>query len=120
MHSWVSFHGFSEVMFEFWEDSECTSWMKAWMTEKLPKGVNNWYCMFKRYNFIHILCLVLPIEMSRKHVSQMFFKGSIEKEARERAPLSQFRFSSDTDFERLMKEMLPSEPYPHSNCGQKG
>ena len=56
----------------------------------------------------------------KKACSQMFFKENIEKEARERAPLSQFRFASDSDFERLMKEMLPLEPYPHVNCGQKG
>ena len=70
--------------------------------------------------YIDCICLVLPVEMSRKHVSQMFFKGNIEKEARKRAPLSQIRFTSDSDFERLMTEMLPSEPYPHTNCGQKG
>ena len=119
MHCWVRFHGFSEVMFEFWEDSECTSWMKAWMGEKSPKNINNWCCLFTRC-ITQILCLVLPIEMSRKYVSQMFFKGNIEKEVRERAPLSQFHFASDSDFEHLMKEMLPSEPYPHANCGQKG
>lgn len=38
MHCWVSFQGFSEVLFEFWEKSEYTRWMKKWMDEILQKG----------------------------------------------------------------------------------
>lgn len=58
--------------------------------------------------------------MSRKHVSRMFFKGNVEIEARENAPISQFRFSSESDYDKFMAMMKPKEPYNHTNCGHKG
>ena len=68
------------------------------------------------------LCIiaVLPTEMSRKHVSLWFFKGNVEIEARENAPLSQFRFTCESDLEICMERMLPKEPYPHVNSEHKG
>ena len=63
---------------------------------------------------------VLPTEMSRKHVSLWFFKGNVEIEARENAPLSQFRFTCESDLEICMERMLPKEPYPHVNSEHKG
>jgi hypothetical protein len=50
----------------------------------------------------------------------MFFKGNVEIEARENVPVSQFRFSSESDYDKFMAMMKPKEPYNHTNCGHKG
>ena len=50
----------------------------------------------------------------------MFFKGNIEIEARDNPPLSQFRVTSDSDFETFMIKLKPTEPYPHITCDHKG
>ena len=49
-----------------------------------------------------------------------FFKRIVEIEARENAPLSQFRFTCESDLEICIERVLSKEPYPHVNCGHKG
>ena len=68
----------------------------------------------------NLLILVLPLEMSRKYVSKMFFKGNVEIEACESAHLSQFQFTFDADYNSFMKTVKQTELYSHANCGQKG
>ena len=69
-----------------------------------------------------IFTSVLPIELGRKHVSQMFFKGNVELEFYENSNMSHFTFKVDADFETFMREVheQQNDPYPHTMCGRKG
>lgn len=52
--------------------------------------------------------------MTRKHVSQMFFKGEVEQELRETQ--QDFTFKSDAcmeDFMRHIEQSRVTELYPH-------
>ncbi len=65
--------------------------------------------------FVHT---AVPTEMSRKHVSQMFYRGEVENEARERPQVFEcLRFTSDSDVEVFMKAVesrRTTELYAHT------
>jgi hypothetical protein len=76
MHCWVSFWGVAEVYFEYTRTMKSTKWEEAHQ-------------------------LSYPLELIRKHVSQMFFRGEVEQELRETG--RDFTFQSDADMEGLMR-----------------
>ncbi len=74
----------------------------------------------------YYICIALPTELSRKHISQMIFKGEMEMDARENRPdIATLLFSSDSDLERVMKEVerrRTDELYthhPNHDCRKK-
>ena len=71
--------------------------------------------------------VAFPLELTRKHVSEMFFKGGVEEELCD-CPLGlqKVRFKSDSDIDAYMKtveEGRIAELYPHQQserCLKKG
>jgi len=73
------------------------------------------------------LLLACPLELTRKHVSEMFFRGEVEEELRDSpVELETVRFKSDSDIEIFMEnveEGRVTELYPHQpneRCIKKG
>lgn len=70
------------------------------------------------------LSIAYPLELTRKHVSQMFFKGEVEQELREAQ--QDFTFKSDAGMEDFMcyiEQLRITEIYPHCQnevCIEKG
>ena len=69
-----------------------------------------------------------PIELTRKHVADAFFKAELEVEARKPTTnrLSTWQFKRDSDQEQFIEEVIEhvqSSLYAHhqtENCPQKG
>lgn len=64
------------------------------------------------------------MELTRKHVSQMYFKGEVEQELRETARHFTFKFDGDLEnFMRDVERSRVSDLYPHHQngiCTEKG
>lgn len=74
-------------------------------------------------NFIVLLLLCTianPIELTREHVSMMFFKGEVESEIREvPSQIASVRFNTDAEFDLYMQHVEKqrvSELYEHNSC----
>ena len=110
---------------------KCTS--TGLMTPSLYQhSKNSWQNTRKVHNiltailFIHIILFIsaCPLELSRKYVTLMFFKGEVEHELRETPQmLPTFRFKSDSDLEKYMNVERKHCLYPHEqqqSCTKKG
>ena len=71
--------------------------------------------------------IAFPLELTRKHISDMFFRGEIEEELREcPSQLEMVRFKSDSDMQMFMMSVEDGRMtnlYPHqrsNQCIQKG
>ena len=127
MHCWVSFWGFAEVYFEFTRAMDTTNWAHM-LKEKhklskcqIIKIVNLHAVRITAYLFIFV---AFPVELTRKHVSQMYFKGEVEQELRETARHFTFKFDGDLEnFMRDVERSRVSDLYPHHQnrvCTEKG
>ena len=71
--------------------------------------------------------VALPLELTRKNISEMFFRGEVEEELREcPLQLEKVRFKADSDMEEFMinvEEGRITKLYPHQQserCMKKG
>ncbi len=61
-----------------------------------------------------LIRIAYPLELTRKHFSEMYFRGEVEEELREcPSQLERQKFKADSDMEIFMIQGQVAEHHPH-------